>query len=144
MLAAAVELIGRPSAEEVFGSPARQSAWAWSSARPDGPQWMFSRRHRVAIDSATHTAREDHLVLGEQAFTPSARFAVDRVRHLEPAEAGWQVLVLRAAAGAVHGIGAWRRRGLGWVGIEPAAGPVTAAEVATLLARAGRSGGSAR
>ena len=139
MLAAAAELIDKPGLDAAFGSAARQGAWAWSSARPDDPQWTFSRRHRVAIDSGTHTAREDHLVLGEQAFTPSARFAVERVRYLEPLEAEWQALVLRVAASAVHGVGAWRRRGLGWVGIEPAAGPVTAAEVAALRARAGRS-----
>jgi hypothetical protein len=144
MLAAAVELIGRPSAVLVFGSPARQGAWAWSSAQPDSPQWTFTRRHRVAIDATTHTARQDHLVLGEQAYAPSARFSIDRVRHLEPTEAEWQVLVLRAAASGVHGLGAWRRRGLGWVGIEPAGGPLTAAEVAALLAPAGHTGGSTR
>jgi hypothetical protein len=144
MLFAAAELIDKSSMDEVFGSAARQGAWAWSSARPDCPQWTFSRRHRVAIDSGTHTAMEDHLVLGEQAFAASARFSVDRIRHLDPPEAEWQILVLRVAASGVHGIGAWRRRGLGWVGIEPAAGAVTAAEVGTLLARAGRGGGGAR
>jgi hypothetical protein len=47
------------------------------------------------------------------------------------------VLVLRCAAGGVHGLGAWRRRGLGWVGVTPDDGEISAAEVQRLLALAG-------
>jgi hypothetical protein len=46
------------------------------------------------------------------------------------------VLVLRCAAAAVHGLGSWRRRGLGWVGITPDE-PVTAAQAARILELAG-------
>jgi len=37
----------------------------------------------------------------------------------------------------VHGLGAWRRRGLGWAGITPDDGPVTAADVQRMLTLAG-------
>ncbi|HSV64354.1 MAG TPA: hypothetical protein VLJ59_00410 [Mycobacteriales bacterium] len=143
MLAAAVDLLGRKEAEGVFGSAAQPCAWSWTSAHVDDPEgWRFDHRHRVKIDEKTHSASKDQLVLGEQAFAPTARFTVHRVRHLDSADESWQVLVLRASASAVHGIGAWRRRGLGWVGIEPAAGQVTAADVATLLTRTANTSGS--
>jgi len=47
------------------------------------------------------------------------------------------VLVLRCAAAGVHGLGAWRRRGLGWVGITPDDAKVSAVDVQRLLALTG-------
>lgn len=143
MRAAAVSLLGQHRVvTDVFGSPATPSPWSWSSAALDGQpgqQWQISTRHRVAIDPDRHSARKDHLVLGEQAWAPSARFQVSRVGLLDPgalAEAD-HVLVLRCAAAGVHGLGAWRRRGLGWVGITPEDGAITAADITRLLALAG-------
>jgi hypothetical protein len=144
MRAAAVSLLGQASAvREVFGSHRKPSPWSWSSAAPGGQApadgWTVSRRHRVTIDPGTHSARKDHLVLGEQAWTPAARFEVSRMGLLDPAalpEAD-HVLVLRCAAAGVHGLGAWRRRGLGWVGITPEDGPVSPADVQRLLTLAG-------
>jgi hypothetical protein len=77
-------------------------------------------------------------VLGEQAWAPAARFQISRVGMLDAralTEAD-HVLVLRCAAAAVHGLGAWRRRGLGWVGITPDDGDICAADVRRLLALA--------
>jgi hypothetical protein len=151
MRAAAVSLLGPDRGgsqrdhwvvREVFGSPRAPSPWSWSSAIPDGrPEqgWSITRRHRVTIDPDTHSAVKDHLVLGEQAWAPGARFQISRVGLLEAgalAEAD-HALVLRCAAAAVHGLGAWRRRGLGWVGITPDDGTVSAADVGRLLALGG-------
>jgi len=143
MRAAAVSMLGDGRmVAEVFGSARAPSPWSWSSATADGPAgqgWSISRRHRVAIDPDTHSARKDQLVLGEQAWAPAAKFEVSRVGMLDVgalSEAD-HVLVLRCAAAGVHGLGAWRRRGLGWVGISPDDAPVSAADVERLLALAG-------
>lgn len=134
MRAAARDLLGVPAGlvGEVFGSPGSPSPWFWSAAEPDG-EWAFSFRHRVAIDQETHSALKDHFVLGEQAWASAARFEVTQVGPLDQQAAGRHVLVLRCAASAVHGLGAWRRRGLGWVGVSPDAGPVTRPEIAELV-----------
>ncbi len=145
MRAAAVDLLGKGhhAVSAVFGSHAAPSPWAWSSARPPGRDWnehdFSGRRHRVAIDPVTHSATKDQLVLAEQTWIPAARFEVSRVGYLDAnvlPEAD-HVLVLRCAAGGVHGLGAWRRRGLGWAGITPDDGGISAADAGRLLALAG-------
>src|SRR6185312_11704400 len=69
-----------PAISAVFGSPRTPSPWAWSHATPLGQSdWTITQRHRVTIDEQTHSAAKDHLVLGEQAWAPQARFAVTRV-----------------------------------------------------------------
>jgi hypothetical protein len=122
---------------EVFGSARAPSPWSWSSATVDeasGQTWTISRRHRVTIDPDTHSARKDHLVLGEQAWAPTAGFQVARVGLLNGTLAEDEhVLILRCAAAAVHGLGAWRRRGLGWVGIIPKNDTISAYDVRRLL-----------
>jgi hypothetical protein len=135
MRAAAVELLGtgHPAVVEVFGSPRTSSPWAWSSAVPSA-DWDFTERHRVAIDAAAHSAKKEALVLGEQAWAPTARFAVvcaGRVASEDREDE--HVLILRCAAAGVHALGAWRRRGLGWVGITPDDGPVSAEDISRLL-----------
>ncbi len=134
MRAAARDLLGVPEwlVGEVFGSPRDPSPWCWSAAEPD-EKWEFSYRHRVGIDRKTHSATKDHLVLGEQAWAPAARFEVSRAGALDQEAERLHVLVLRCAAPAVHGLGAWRRRGLGWVGMVPDGGVVTGPEIAELM-----------
>jgi hypothetical protein len=145
MRAAARELLGADQypVAAVFGTPARPSPWSWSAARPPGRNWaradLAGSRHRVTIDHDTHSAVKDRLVLGEQVWAPSARFEVTRTGYLDASglpEAD-QVLVLRCAAAGVHGLGAWRRRGLGWAGIVPDDGEISEADVSRLLALAG-------
>jgi hypothetical protein len=133
---------GHWAVQEVFGSTRTPSPWSWSSATLDGQaeqRWDISRRHRVAIDPDKHSALKDQLVLGEQAWAPAARFEISRAGILEVGTLAEDdhVLILRCAAAGVHGLGAWRRRGLGWVGITPDDGPVSAADVQRLLALAG-------
>lgn len=138
MRASAVDLLGMPTkfVDEVFGCVENPSPWSWSSAMPDDG-WVFSHRHRVAIDRESGSARKDHLVLGEQAWTGRARFEVTRVGAVAGEDLRRHVLVLRAAGSAVHGLGSWRRRGLGWVGVTPDDGHLTRDDIATLLAIAG-------
>ena len=128
--AAAVLGARHPKLAEVFGSAKKPSPWAWSSARTGDGEWHISNNYRVEIDPDTHSAKKDHLVFGEQAWPRQAAFTV--TGPASPDED--HLLVLRCAAAAVHGLGAWRRRGLGWVGITPDDGPVTADETVALLA----------
>ena len=136
MRAAAVGLLGRehPAVLEVFGTPGNPSPWAWSSATSASREWVTGRRHRVEIHPGKHAAVKDHLVLGEHAWAAAAQFEVTRAGQLTGEAECDQVMILRCSAAAVHGLGAWRRRGLGWVGITPEDGPVSEAEVARLLA----------
>lgn len=128
---AAATLLGHrhPVLAEVFGSPRASSPWSWTSATAD--DWRFGRNYRVEIDSGRHSAVRKHLVLGEQAWPATASFTV--TSH-GPDPGDVHVLILRCAASAVHGLGAWRRRGLGWVGITPDDDPVTAEEAAAIIA----------
>jgi hypothetical protein len=140
MRAAAADLFGDHrhwAVSEVFGSPAAPSLWSWSAAEPLGEtgEWTIGERHRVRIDPEQHAAVKDALVLGEQAWAERARFTVTRIgipqpghRLAEPDHAR----ILRCAAAGVHGLGAWRRRGLGWVGITADAAAVTDADIAAL------------
>ena len=90
--------------------------------------------HRVAIEPDTHTAKPDHLLRARTAHLESLCFVVIWLgRGDGPAD---DQLVLRASASAVHALGAHRRRGLGWVGIDQ---ELTPDEIARLLGwRAGR------
>jgi hypothetical protein len=146
MRAAAADLFGDHrhwAVAEVFGSPAAPSPWSWSAATPAGgpDEWTFGRRHRVRIDPQTHSAMKDRLVLGEQGWAEAARFTVARVGAPPPGQRLGEedhVRILRCAAAAVHGLGAWRRRGLGWVGITPEDAEITSHDVLALHALAKR------
>jgi hypothetical protein len=136
---AATRLLGlnHPCLLAVFGTARHPSPWAWTSAVAPGG-WTFGRRHRVSIDGETHTAAKDLLVLGEHVWAPEAVFEVHRFRPLPPGTGSGYTeddhrRLLRVAASGVHGLGSWRRRGLGWVGIRPQDGPVTAQEVAQVV-----------
>lgn len=135
MRAAARDLLRLPDTTqgEVFGDYVTPSPWSWTSATPAGQGWDIAFRHRVKIDADTGSAAKDHLVRGEQAWAPVARFQVHRVTALDEVTLSRHVLVLRCAACAVHGLGSWRRRGLGWVGITSDDGPVSEADIAELM-----------
>jgi len=135
MRAAAVSLVGRTGlVERVFGTPATPSVWAWSGARlPEGQTWQVGVRHRVSIDAQAHAARPDLLVTAERVWAPQATFTVTRVGYLDPSAEADHLALLRVSAGAVHGLGGWRRRGLGWVQISPADAPVGSDDVDRVL-----------
>lgn len=144
MRAAAADLFGSRghwAIAEVFGSPAAPSSWSWSAATPAGATggWRVCRRHRVRIDPDKHSALKDHLVLGEQAWAEQARFTVSRDGFWQPGRRLSEddhIRILRCAAAGVHALGAWRRRGLGWVGITPEDAEVTIQDVLALRALA--------
>lgn len=135
MRAAAVDLLGGQHALVglVFGTHATPSPWAWQAAHPTG-DWIPSIRHRVMIDTHSHSALSDHLVQGQQVWAERAHFVVDQVRYIPPAYLDDHHSLLRVSAGHVHGLGAWRRRGLGWVHITPVAAEVTRDDVERVLA----------
>lgn len=147
MRAAAADLFGNDrhwAVTEVFGAAAAPSPWSWSAAEPlnERREWKFDFRHRVSIDPDQHSAVKDHVVQGEQAWAEAARFTITRNGIRQP---GHQltdddhVRILRCAAAGVHALGAWRRRGLGWVGITPDNAQVTAEDVAVIRTLALRS-----
>jgi hypothetical protein len=142
MRAAAGQLLGdhkHPAIGQVFGEPRTPCPWSWSHGVPESPEsasqpWPDpERRHRVAIDDRTHSAKKDQLVLAEQLWVPAARFTISKVTAIDGDERTHQVL-LRCAAAGVHALGAWRRRGLGWVGITPDDQPVGEDDIALIQA----------
>jgi hypothetical protein len=143
MRAAAGQLLGdpdHPAISQVFGSPRTPSPWSWSHATPgqaatEQPWPPPVRRHRVAIDERTHSAKKDQLVLAEQIWVPTAHFTITRAGAVhEINKESTHVTLLRCAAAGVHALGGWRRRGLGWVGITPAGTPVTTDDIAVIHA----------
>lgn len=111
--------------DEVFGragGPA--SPWVWTPAMPSQGPWQVEVKHRVAIDADTGTAIQDHLVRGEQVWAPRGTFQILQARpaaHLAGSAAAERLdrheALLRTCARGLHGLGAWRRRGLGRVGL---------------------------
>lgn len=109
--------------EAVFGSTDLPASWSWTGARPaDASEWTVSTRHRVAIDQSVGAARKDHLVRAHRVDTKSAAFTVHRLS-AAPGEAVGGIeaeeALLRLSARHTHHLGAWRRRGWGWVDIVP-------------------------
>lgn len=129
---AAVGKTGQSLVDAVFGTPASPSPWTWTGAEPT-TSWVFGARHRVSIDEATGTALKDALVVGEVVGSREpAAFAVVRIGRIDAREMERHKALLTVSAAGVHHLGAWRRRGLGWVDIIPQAGPVTEAMIALL------------
>jgi CRISPR/Cas system CSM-associated protein Csm3 (group 7 of RAMP superfamily) len=125
--------------QRVFGTAARSSPWSWSAASPTSGPWRDpTLATRVRIDAVTHTAVEDYLATVEQVWAPAAAsFTVERTALIEPDDLHDQMLLLRAAAGGVHALGADRRRGLGWVTVTCPADPMTEDDVGRLHAKRG-------
>lgn len=151
MRAAAAQLLGdkdHPAIRQVFGSPRTPSPWSWSHATPGQTPGQTSeqrwpppiRRHRVALDEQTHSARKDQLVLAEQIWVPAAQFTITRVGAIAIRETAREsaesthVALLRCAAAGVHGLGGWRRRGLGWVGFTPDGAPISTDDITIIQA----------
>lgn len=128
MRASAVELVTLLDVapelfDVVFGSVAMPSSWSWSGARPRaGAEWTVSTRHRVEIDPVAGAARKDHLVRAHRVDTRAATFAVHRLHGDSDGTFGGlaaEEALLRVSARYTHHLGAWRRRGWGWVDIRP-------------------------
>lgn len=127
MRAEARSLLGLPKAggvgpavalvDAVFGSPTSPGPWHWSTVTPLSGWRLPELRSRVAIDAHTHSAVKDALVMATNIYTETAQFTVSL---MQAGQAPTQhAALLRLSARSVHHLGAWRRRGLGWVGIAP-------------------------
>ena len=122
--------------EDVFGTPSKPSPWTWTSATPSPPfVWDFTDRHRVHIDRDDHAAVKDMVVRAEAAWTQKANFSVIWCGPAGCDDVGRQLALLAVAGASVHHMGAWRRRGLGWVGIR-AEGRDLTTDLVTLKASA--------
>ncbi|GAA0543984.1 RAMP superfamily CRISPR-associated protein [Actinomadura livida] len=124
--------------DEVFGggmgtSLHSPSPWHWTDAELDGTERIMPRA-RVAIDAATGTARNDHLMFGEEVWARTAVFEITQRAPLDGVTRRRHHVVLACSAAAVHALGADRRRGHGWVTLTPADPAVDATVLADLEA----------
>ena len=125
------ELVG-----EVFGTIRQPCPWTWFSAKSAQGEFVVVPRNRVHIDSSTHSAMKDLLVSAEQAWASAATFEIRRIGAVGRVE--HHLALLRLSALHTHHLGAWRRRGLGWVTMEPLGERVSAADDLALLQPAGQ------
>jgi len=126
MRAEATKLLKGTSGEhlvrDVFGSVEAPAAWAWTSAAPSGAWSSPTQRHRVKIDKASHTATRHHLVMTNVVFVDSATFTVEKMN--PSITAAKHESLIRLSGRLVQHLGAWRRRGLGWVQVGVADDPL--------------------
>lgn len=122
-MAHAAEHVLRASAEaraRVFGRDGRdgEGGWTWILGEHEYADQSTATRHRVSIDSDTHTAEQDQLLKARVALLKRAEFEIiaKPTRRSQPEP--WEAVLLTAAARSVHRLGAQGARGLGWVGIS--------------------------
>lgn len=140
MRAAATEILDLPAQTvlRLFGGPAGQaSPWAWSDIDLAGSNSVISTRVRVPLDPVSGVAVEGGLFHAEELWVDQElSFTVHQVS--ETADPRVDALLLAASAMSVKGIGAARRRGLGWTTMTAAIGgqQVGAQDAARAVARA--------
>jgi CRISPR/Cas system CSM-associated protein Csm3 (group 7 of RAMP superfamily) len=121
MRAEATLRLGLPSAavDEVFGAKGTPSPWAWSDA--DLEEAVPTRTARIKLAPAGDGAAEKgFLMFGEHVWASSASFEVNYTGHgLSDDQLSTHQLILCATARSVSALGGGRRRGEGWVRIEP-------------------------
>jgi CRISPR/Cas system CSM-associated protein Csm3 (group 7 of RAMP superfamily) len=121
MRAAAVEVLGLAPAvvERIFGGPGAASPWAWSDIElPGDDDAVVRSRVRIPINPETGVAADGGLFLAEEMWVRSELgFTVDLFGEAD--DPSGDATLLAAAAMAVKGLGASRRRGLGWVTMTP-------------------------
>lgn len=132
MRATAKTLLGSENQviSSVFGSDSQPSPWRWSAARPvprgngvpaERPtdDWQQTTpAARVRIDQDTGTAQDQMLVLANHTGAEQATFSITKFRRLAADDLEKHKAVLKVVAQATRSVGAWRRRGFGWVGIR--------------------------
>lgn len=119
MRAAAVEIlgIGPERLTRIFGGGGDASPWAWNDLRlPEDRQ--ITTRVRIPIESESGAAAKGGLFHAQEAWVAQpVNFEIEQVAATTDPAA--DALILAAAARAVKGLGASRRRGLGWTTWEP-------------------------
>ncbi|QRK88124.1 hypothetical protein JQX30_25890 [Saccharopolyspora erythraea] len=118
--ATAKKLLGsqNPVIDEVFGSDGNPSPWRWSPVRPDGDWHGAQPAARVRIDQHSRTAQGHMLILADHTGADQGRFSITKFRYVPRERLAVHQAVLKVAAQATCSLGAWRRRGSGWVGIR--------------------------
>ncbi|MFI8774864.1 RAMP superfamily CRISPR-associated protein [Gordonia sp. NPDC062954] len=105
--------------DRVFGSASTTSPWSWLAVEPEG-DWGDPRlRNRTAIDEDTHAAKTDHLVFAHEIHSRAATITIEQIGPIADTDLPTHVALLRTSAAAIHALGGWRRRGLGWVSVNP-------------------------
>ncbi len=146
MRAAAALRLGLPEGAVLtaFGSPRRAGAWVWNDLRLEweGVTTEVTSRVRITVDEQSGAASRRSLQHAEELWVRGVPvFAVERIA---PPTRGEQddALLVAAAALAVKSIGSGRRRGLGWVTLEPRVDgrPVPPAEAAAAVVAARAAG----
>jgi hypothetical protein len=131
MRAAALELLPDSLVAEVFGGRGTQCGWSWSGLTVPATAVHPRSRTRIEIEPATGTVAKDMLAVAEElVISEVGSFTVRRLGFLSMATEVERRhrAVLRVAAGLVSGAGGTRRRGLGWISVDPSG--VDAAEQA--------------
>ncbi len=112
--------IDHPLVDAVFGKRGSGSSpWNFSDGKldyTDDPREQIRVRARVAIDEQRR-ARAGALFFAEELHADRATATISLTQPLPPEELDKHVALLHVAARLVDGIGADRRRGLGWVSI---------------------------
>jgi CRISPR/Cas system CSM-associated protein Csm3 (group 7 of RAMP superfamily) len=121
MKAAAAHRLGLPASTvaRLFGTTTHPCPWAWGDMDLLDAQRRVTNRVRIPIDPATGVAARRGLFLAEEVWVAGRpSFQIDAIG---PAGARGtdDPLLLAACAMAVKSLGAARRRGLGWVGMQP-------------------------
>lgn len=120
MRASATHLLPHSTAliNQVFGTGRQPSAWYWDDAT-FLEQLTPHTRARVRVDNDTGVVAANHLFLAEELWPAQAFFTVTPAEPLTEEEHQNHRTVLACAAAGVHGLGADRRRGYGWVTCVP-------------------------
>jgi CRISPR/Cas system CSM-associated protein Csm3 (group 7 of RAMP superfamily) len=108
---------------EVFGSDRIPSPWWWSDAAittmPDTQHGPHRIRTRIRIDPDSFTAADTAMQTASELWPGSAEFDVRRRGQVPAGRVALHEAILAASARAITALGSDRRRGLGWVSIEP-------------------------
>lgn len=119
-----------PLVTEVFGGRgSRQSPWHFSDAEISAPRYKSRVRIRVGENRKVEPGA---MFVGEELYAPSATATITKVRPLCAEATTLHAALLHVASRLVDGIGADRRRGLGWVSIATDAAEINA-QVALLM-----------
>lgn len=104
-----------PLVSAVFGAPgSRQSPWHFSDGEIEDPR--YKSRVRIAVGE-NRRVKPGAMFLGEELYASQATATITRVRPLSDEETRLHSALLHVASRLVDGIGADRRRGLGWVSV---------------------------
>ena len=104
-----------PMVAEVFGTTRSRSPWHWDDAE-FAVEPSIRPKARIALDDRRRT-EPGALFVVEAAHTSTATATIWQQDQIDPSRVEIHLALLSISARLVEGIGADRRRGLGWVTI---------------------------